>query len=310
MIWEWEKRVLVADQRWFGGCNQSTLTVKSGFMVFEVARVEELLKGATSVIAALCQSFIPQLPMIFLLLTLRSVLYFISDYFTRRGSQGDLRDTTHLRQNLLRAVLALSNSKECSRLNEQMVVLLPAAVYALCAGCAPFAHSDKWFSASNPFSDVPEAAEDRMKAEHGHEGLREFFEYSVDVLAEISPGSGDEVAEPQCHQSVRLPRQLSDPLLQEMEAYFLEAFVDKDTEKMLLSDVIFTCALLSNFIYGLDITSSAHLPFVFQTCHVVNSSRIDDLGNINKKGSKTFLPRDSSCISNTNEDEPSDISDR
>ncbi|KAF7150468.1 hypothetical protein RHSIM_Rhsim02G0102600 [Rhododendron simsii] len=51
--------------------------------------------------------------------------------------RGDLRDSSHLRQNLLRAVLALVNWQDCPMLNEGLVRILPAAVYALCVGCAP-----------------------------------------------------------------------------------------------------------------------------------------------------------------------------
>ncbi|XP_059644264.1 serine/threonine-protein kinase ATM [Cornus florida] len=184
-----------------------------------------------------------------------SVLCFISSYFSRRGSQGDLRDILYLRQNLLRAVLALLNRKECPLLDERMVVLLPAAVYALCAGCSPFPHNHKGLSPSYLFVDVPEPADDRIKAEkHEYEASYEFFECSVEVLAKIDLRSGTEVPESQCYQAVRLPHQLRDPLLHEMESSILEAIVDREIEKMLLSDVFFKCALLSNFMFSSYIT--------------------------------------------------------
>lgn len=59
-----------------------------------------------------------------------------------------------------------------------------------------------------------------------------------------------QVSAPQLHQGVRLPCQLRNPLLHEMETYVLEALVDMETEKRPLSDVFFMCALLSNFMYG------------------------------------------------------------
>ncbi|KAF9625358.1 hypothetical protein IFM89_022140, partial [Coptis chinensis] len=40
-----------------------------------------------------------------------SALYFLSCYFTRKGSQGDLREILYLRRNLLRAALGLLNGK-------------------------------------------------------------------------------------------------------------------------------------------------------------------------------------------------------
>ncbi|CAL5444633.1 unnamed protein product [Camellia sinensis] len=179
-----------------------------------------------------------------------SVLCFISCYFSRRGSQGDLRDSLHLRQNLLRAVLALVNCQECPMLNERIIVLLPAAVYALCAGCAPLPLDCKGLFPYHSSMDVPEAVEEWVKGEdREHENLHELFECSVEVLAKIDHSFGPEVSESQCYRNVRLPHQLIDSLLHEMETYILEAVVDKNVEKMLLSDVFYMCALLSNFMF-------------------------------------------------------------
>ncbi|KAF5933201.1 hypothetical protein HYC85_029372 [Camellia sinensis] len=184
-----------------------------------------------------------------------SVLCFISCYFSRRGSQGDLRDSLHLRQNLLRAVLALVNCQECPMLNERIIVLLPAAVYALCAGCAPLPLDCKGLFPYHSSMDVPEAVEEWVKGEdREHENLHELFECSVEVLAKIDHSFGPEVSESQCYRNVRLPHQLIDSLLHEMETYILEAVVDKNVEKMLLSDVFYMCALLSNFMFCSYIT--------------------------------------------------------
>ncbi|XP_073048616.1 serine/threonine-protein kinase ATM isoform X36 [Primulina eburnea] len=66
-----------------------------------------------------------------------SALCFISCYFSRRTSLGDLQDFLYLRQNVLPAVLAILNLKEFTTLNERFVVLLPAAAYALSTGSTP-----------------------------------------------------------------------------------------------------------------------------------------------------------------------------
>lgn len=44
-----------------------------------------------------------------------------------------------------------------SILNEHLVLLLPAAVYALCAGCAPFTQCRTGLLQSNTFLDVTDA---------------------------------------------------------------------------------------------------------------------------------------------------------
>lgn len=48
-------------------------------------------------------------------------------------------------------------------LNERIVLFLPAAVYALCAGCAPFTQCDKGFPLSYSFVDDTEALVDDVK---------------------------------------------------------------------------------------------------------------------------------------------------
>ena len=63
-----------------------------------------------------------------------------------------------------------------------------------------------------------------------------------------------QVSQSPCYRSVRLPHQLRGSLLHEMETYVLEALVDKELEKMVLSDVFYMCALLSNFMFGSYIT--------------------------------------------------------
>lgn len=44
-------------------------------------------------------------------------------------------------------------------MNEEIVVLLPAAVYSLCTGCAPFAHRFRGLPLSNTSADNVEASD-------------------------------------------------------------------------------------------------------------------------------------------------------
>ncbi|XAR50182.1 Non-specific serine/threonine protein kinase [Bertholletia excelsa] len=197
-----------------------------------------------------------------------SVLCFISCYFSRRGSQGDLRDSLHLRQNLLRAVLAPLNWQKRSLLNQRMVVLLPAAAFALCSGCASLRLDLKGLFPYCSSMDVPVAAEEWVKREgHEQEDLHGLFECSVEILAKIDHGSCPKVVcQSKCYQNVRLACHLRDALLNEMETCILESLVDKEVEKMLLSDVFYTCALISNFMYGSYTTRvrDEGMPFLYK----------------------------------------------
>lgn len=184
-----------------------------------------------------------------------SVLYFIVCYFSRKGSQGDYRDIFYLRKNLLRSTLSCLNWKDCSKMDDRMVLLLPAAVYALCAGCSPFISCFKWPLLLHSFLNAPEAGVDWVKRdEDDHERQLQLFECCVEVLAKIDMGSSSSKDSSQYHQSVRLPRQLRDQLLHEMESYILGVFSNWNTENRPLSDVIFMCAILSNFMYGSFLT--------------------------------------------------------
>ncbi|XP_043704321.1 serine/threonine-protein kinase ATM isoform X2 [Telopea speciosissima] len=199
-----------------------------------------------------------------------SALYFITCYFSRKVSQGDLRDVLHLRKNLLRAVLGLLKWKESFVFNERVVMLLPAAMFSLSTGCVPISYFSKAFLITYSYTDASEASDDWFKIEeHDQEPLQEVSECSVDVLAEIELGPRVEVSQSHCQHSVRLPRQITDPLLHEMEDYFLVDVMDKDIGKMPLSDLFFTTSLLSNFIYCLILTrlrdeNSSFLSKMFQ----------------------------------------------
>ncbi|KAL6513039.1 hypothetical protein OROMI_034636 [Orobanche minor] len=159
---------------------------------------------------------------------------------------GDPRDAFYLRQNMVQAVLALLNSKECSSLNELLVVVLPEAAYALCVGSAPPIYEALGLSQS---LFVSEAINERVKEEEQSlENLHAFFECSAEILAKIDKDTSRKVNISE-YPHIRLPRKLRDKLLHEMENSVLEFIRDKDNEKLLLSELINICALLSNFMY-------------------------------------------------------------
>ncbi|KAK8518220.1 hypothetical protein V6N13_027695 [Hibiscus sabdariffa] len=182
-------------------------------------------------------------------------LYFIACYFSRKGSQGDIRDILHLRKYLLRATLGSLNWNEPSLLNERMVLLLPAAVYALCAGCEPFTQCYKEIHLLQSFVEATKFADDWIKIdEYDHEKQLENFECSIEVLAKIDLDSKIQVSPYQFQQSLCLPRQLREPLMHELETCILGLLADLKVEKKPLSDIFFICALLCNLIYGLYLT--------------------------------------------------------
>ncbi|PRQ24322.1 putative non-specific serine/threonine protein kinase [Rosa chinensis] len=181
-----------------------------------------------------------------------SLLYFISCYFSRKGSQGDVRDILHLRKNLLRAVLGQLKEMESSIHNKQLVLLLPAAVNALCAGCVPFTQCHTGLIQSYTSLDATDAVNKTEKPEHNC--LHGLFDCTVEVLADIGPGPSVEVFPSQHYPNLRLPRQLREPLLSEMETLILGALVEKEMRRRSLSDIFFKCAILSNIIYGSVLT--------------------------------------------------------
>ncbi|GJU96059.1 serine/threonine-protein kinase ATM isoform X1 [Tanacetum coccineum] len=183
-----------------------------------------------------------------------SLLRFISGYFSKKGSHGDLRDVLHLRKDLLRTIMGLLNWKERLVFNEQMVVLLPAAVFSLCVGSACFAYFDKGCSLAHLLVDIPVTIDDNVEGEKVEQERLDLFDCSVEVLAQICLDSQAEVAQSLFYEKVRLPRHLRDSLLDEMELNILEVINNKKIENMTLSDVFYLCALLSNLIYGLCVT--------------------------------------------------------
>lgn len=178
-----------------------------------------------------------------------SVLYFIACYFSRKGPQGDLRDNLHLRRTLLQAILRSFSWKGSATLNEQNASLLPAAVYVLCVGFSPFTLCYRGHFPLHSNVDQNKNLDDWIKAEEiEREGGLKLFECSVETLTKII-GSTAEASPSQVHQPVRLPNQLREPLLHEMDICILGLLEDKEIERS-LSEIFLTCALLSNLIYG------------------------------------------------------------
>ncbi|XP_017218492.1 serine/threonine-protein kinase ATM [Daucus carota subsp. sativus] len=184
-----------------------------------------------------------------------SLLCFISCYFSQRGSQGDLRDALHLRQNLLRTTLSVLTWKNTKIFNERMVIYLPAACFALCSGSASFLQCDRDLAIPNFFLDALEMEGELSMAENrDHTICYELYACAPEVLAEINIVSGSKAGQLRPYQSVRLPRQIRDPLLHELEDCILEAVVNEKIENLLLSDVFFISALLSNIMYSSHMT--------------------------------------------------------
>ncbi|CAO2819072.1 unnamed protein product [Amaranthus hypochondriacus] len=185
-----------------------------------------------------------------------SALYFISCYFSRKGSQGDLRDNLYLRQNILRGVMSYSNTREIIILDERVVILFPAAIYAICVGVSIIKDHCGWFTFSCNIEDKGKASQ-WLRAYYGdqqtHAESDEHFDCFVNVLAELNICCQDKAPLSCKSRDVRLPRQLRDPLLNEMENCILHDLVDRNTEKN-LSDIFLRCVLLSKFLYGSFLT--------------------------------------------------------
>ncbi|KAH1111940.1 hypothetical protein GYH30_010343 [Glycine max] len=191
-----------------------------------------------------------------------SILYFFSCYFSRKNSHADLRDILHLRKNLLRATLCHLNWKGYSTLNEQMVLFIPRAVYALCVGHVPFTRCFKELPLVHNYFDVADAQDDSHKFEEPkHQCLLEFLDCSVEVLTEIEKISKVEASQVKICPHVRVPREISDQLLHEMETSILGALVEEEINERRLPDTFLICSLLSNLLYGSFFTRKINVSF-------------------------------------------------
>ncbi|KAL0318432.1 UNVERIFIED_CONTAM: Serine/threonine-protein kinase ATM [Sesamum angustifolium] len=181
---------------------------------------------------------------------------------------------------------------ECSSLNERLVVLLPAAAYALCVGSATLINETLGLSRLLHVSEAIE--EGTLEEEQSLENLHELFECSVEFLARIDNSAAPKVNLSEFQQHIRLPRQLRDQLLHEMENYVLQCISEKESEKLLLSELINMCALLSNFMYCLYSTRIREeiSPFFFK----LGESMLELLGHAISVIDKTYNDFISGCL--------------
>ncbi|KAL0315150.1 UNVERIFIED_CONTAM: Serine/threonine-protein kinase ATM [Sesamum calycinum] len=180
---------------------------------------------------------------------------------------------------------------ECSSLNERLVVLLPAAAYALCVGSATLINETLGLSRLLHVSEAIE--EGTLEEEQSLENLHELFECSVEFLARIDNSAAPKVNLSEFQQHIRLPRQLRDQLLHEMENYVLQCISEKEIEKLLLSELINICALLSNFMYCLYSTRiREESPFFFK----LGESMLELLGHAISVIDKTYNDFISGCL--------------
>ncbi|MED6180994.1 hypothetical protein PIB30_015217 [Stylosanthes scabra] len=178
-------------------------------------------------------------------------------------SNADLRDSLHLRKNLLRAILSDLNLKGCSALDERMVFLLPSAMYALCAGCvAPIQYS-KEFPLVYSICNISETLDDYHKLEDPkHQVLLDFLDCSIEALTKTDIVSKVEVSRFQSSPCVRVPCEISDQLMHEMEKAILGVFVTEDNNERQLPDIFLICSLLSNILYGSFFTRKINISFL------------------------------------------------
>ncbi|XP_073048585.1 serine/threonine-protein kinase ATM isoform X10 [Primulina eburnea] len=151
-----------------------------------------------------------------------SALCFISCYFSRRTSLGDLQDFLYLRQNVLPAVLAILNLKD-------------------------FCHCSMLLSLWRNWPRLRKVQVIFWNAQ------LKFLRRLILILVNLFN---------YC-QNVRLPLNLRDQLLHEMENHVLECIKEVEIDKMLLSEVIYTCALLSNFMFCSYSTRIREIPHFF-----------------------------------------------
>ncbi|KAI9087642.1 hypothetical protein K1719_030512 [Acacia pycnantha] len=226
-------------------------------------------------------------------------LYFFTCYFLRKNSHVDLRDILYLRKNLLRAALSHLNWKGSLTLNEQMVLWLPTAVYALCSGHAPFTQCFKEFPLLSYSLDIAEVLDDCHKIENPkHQSLHDFLGCSVEALTKIDSGSKVEVFQPLSNHLVHLPREISDQLLLEMETSILGSLVVEEIKERQLPDVFFFCSLLSNFLYGSFSTRKTNVAFLSKLSQyllVMLDYAVNIIQQDNDFRSLSCLSNDSTC---------------
>ncbi|KAI4341398.1 hypothetical protein MLD38_026128 [Melastoma candidum] len=181
-----------------------------------------------------------------------SVLYFISCYFSRKHSQGGLRDMLHLRKNLLRTILDPLMWRESSSYDTESVLMLPSALCALSTGVDPLRQGNKaTYKVQCPQDSINfTEAIPGFKEDNKSQNLYEFLDCSAEAISQTYMESTNEVSSASIRQDVRLPRQFKDPLLSMVEMHISEALSTKEIKFNCLSDVFSTCGMLANLLFG------------------------------------------------------------
>ncbi|KAG8053690.1 hypothetical protein GUJ93_ZPchr0001g32148 [Zizania palustris] len=170
-----------------------------------------------------------------------SALYFIACYFSKIGFQGDLSNSIFIRKNLLRSTLELVQSKEFSLLNEQNVVMIPEAIFSLCAGFSSSVIINS-VDTSQLFGDCKNLKDENWIRE-------EELGYSVEALSQINLESPMKAMSDKCSH-VHLPGRIQQPLLLELLEFSKGLVVSNEQfEKVDLPNLVYVCSLVCNIIH-------------------------------------------------------------
>lgn len=174
-----------------------------------------------------------------------SALYFIACYFSRIGLQGDLSNSSLVRKNLLRSTLELIQSvSKGSSLNEQNVVMIPEAIFSICAGFSSSAINSA--DASQLFDECKDFSKLLLESENWV--IKDELGYSVEALSEISTESSTKVISDKCNRA-HLPGHIQQQLLDQLMEF--EGFMasNEQLEKVDLCTLVYRCSLLCNLIH-------------------------------------------------------------
>ncbi|KAF9592037.1 hypothetical protein IFM89_011787 [Coptis chinensis] len=96
-------------------------------------------------------------------------------------------------------------------LNDSVIILLPAAIFSLSVGCAPFPYLIKNLSIANSCFDFSEVVEGGIMAKGNQRFQYKLLECSVELLAEIEKGSDAKAMQSEsqhivvCHVGYQIP---------------------------------------------------------------------------------------------------------
>uniref|UniRef100_A0ACD5TS08 Uncharacterized protein n=1 Tax=Avena sativa TaxID=4498 RepID=A0ACD5TS08_AVESA len=174
-----------------------------------------------------------------------SALYFIACYFSRIGLQGDLSNSIFVRKNLLRSVLELIHSKRFSLLNEKTVVMIPEAIFSVCAGFSSSAINS--VDTSQLFGECQNFT--KLLLEDENWVIKDELGYSVEALSEISTESSFKVMFDKCNRT-HLPGHIQQPLVLELTEFIKGLMTSNEQfENVDLCTLIYLCSLFCNLIH-------------------------------------------------------------